>query len=131
MPGTFGDQAKEYLKQLLSAVVNPFRTVDAFTTGTSGASNQTSSSISAPGYKWVSLQFVATTLDASDGIIKLQDSDDGVNFNDISGASITVTSGTTSNMIRYTAFTGSYIRAVWTKGSNSTGTVRSIFVFKR
>jgi hypothetical protein len=82
-------------------------------------------------YTFASLQFIATGLDASDGVIKLQDSNDGTNWNDISGATITVAIGTSSNMIRYTAFTGEYIRANWAKGANTTGTISAIFVFKR
>jgi len=63
--------------------------------------------------------------------IKLQDSNDGSNWNDITGATITVASGTSSNIIRYTAFTGKYIRANWAKGSNTAGTIAALFQFKK
>ncbi len=48
--------------------------------------NLNSSAFGSAGYKWLSVQFIATSLDAADGVIKLQDSNDGTNWNDISGA---------------------------------------------
>ena len=74
----------------------------------------------------LSLQFIAASLDQADGVIKLQDSNDNSNWNDISGATITVASGTSSNMIRYTSFASAFIRCVWTKGTNTTGTITAI-----
>lgn len=102
----------------------------AFAASTSGTVNQTSTAVDATKYKWIGLQFLATSLNTADGVIKLQDSIDGTNYNDIAGATITVGSGTSSNMIRYTAHTGKYIRAVWTKGTNTTGTIQSFWMLK-
>lgn len=101
--------------------------------GTSAsAANITTSASNVLGasYKYVAFQLNATSLDAADGSIKIQDSLDGTNFSDITGASITVASGTSVNMIRDTAFTGKYIRAVWTKGSNTAGTLQGLLFFK-
>lgn len=105
----------------------------AIASGTSASSNNTAGAYedSRMIYGFVSLQFVATGIDAADGVIKLQDSNDGTNWNDITGATITVAAGTSSNMIRYTAFTGKYIRTNWAKGSNSAGTIAAVFQFKK
>lgn len=105
----------------------------AIAAGTSATSNNTAGAYedSRMIYGFVSLQFVATGIDAADGVIKLQDSNDGSNWNDITGATITVAAGTSSNMIRYTAFTGKHIRANWAKGSNAAGTIAAVFTFKK
>lgn len=123
------DQSKSYLSKILSFLSNTFLKATLLSSA-SAASNQTSTAFGEARYKYLSVQFVATGLDAADGIIKLQDSNDGTNFNDISGATITVAAGTSSNMIRYTAFTAEKIRVVWTKGSNTTGTISVIAIFK-
>lgn len=74
----------------------------------------------------VSVQLIASSLNAADGVFKLQDSVDNENWNDISGASITVASGASSNMIRYTAWTSPYLRAVWTKNSVTQGNIKIV-----
>lgn len=148
----YSDQVKQYLVQLLTffrKLVIPAGTsgsvydtlmvsvpgvqYQAIPAGTAGNANNTTGSFndSRMLYGFASLQFVGTSLSASDGVIKLQDSNDGTNWNDISGASITVASGTSSNMIRYTAFTGKYIRANWAAGSNVSGTISALFQFKK
>lgn len=86
-------------------------------------------------YKSFSFQFVVDGLNASDGVIKLEDSNDGVNWNTITAdgdeASITTASGSASYMIRcIDAFVSNYVRAVWTKGTNSAGTIKAIVNFK-
>lgn len=123
------DQSKSYLQKILSFLSSIFLK-STLLTGASAASNQTSAECGSARYKYVSVQFIATSLNATDGVFKLQDSNDGTNWNDISGATITVASGTSSNMIRYTAFTADKIRVVWTKGSNSTGTISATAIFK-
>lgn len=122
------DTANARLSRIISAT--SALTVQVISSVTSTV-NLNSSAFGSAGYKWISVQFIATSLDAADGVIKLQDSNDGTNWNDISGASITVASGTSSNMIRYTAFTTSNCRAVWTKGSNTAGTIAAIAVLKQ
>ena len=97
---------------------------------TSASSDYTSASFNRPEHKELSFQFIAVGLNASTGVIKLQDSLDDINWNDITGASITVASGSNTNMIRYTAFTSSYVRAVWSKNTNSAGTISGNFLFK-
>lgn len=106
-------------------------TVQVIAASTTATVNLNSSAFGSNYHKWIGVQFLATSLSHSDGVIKLQDSNDGTNWNDVSGASITVASGTTSNMIRYTAFTGANLRAVWTKGSNTAGTISAIAILKQ
>lgn len=123
------DQSKSYLEKILSFFYNTYLKVVALN-GASGAANQTSAGFGHMRYKYMSVQFVATGLDAADGVIKLQDSNDGTNWNDITGATITVATGTSTNMLRYTAFTADKVRVVWTKNSNTTGTITVTAIFK-
>lgn len=78
--------------------------------------------------KFVSMQIICTGLDHADGVIKLQDSDDGTNWNDVTGATITVNSGTSSNMIRNSVHTGKFVKAVWTHGTNTAGTI-TVYIY--
>lgn len=81
--------------------------------------------------KTVEVQVNVTTTDTGDGVLKLQDSVDGVNYSDISGMSITVTVNTTVNVFRLAeSFAGRYIRLVWTKGTNTTGTLNAFLYAK-
>lgn len=81
--------------------------------------------------KTVEVQVNVTTTDTGDGVLKLQDSVDNVNYSDISGASITVTVNTTVNVFRLAeSFAGRYIRLVWTKGTNTTGTLNAFLYAK-
>ena len=123
------------LNSILVGILNLFGGAKSqpIASGTAANANNTAGSYQDAGkiFTFVSLQFVGTSLSAADGVIKLQDSNDGSNWNDITGATITVASGTSSNMIRYTAFTGEYVRANWAAGSNASGTIAGTFVFKR
>ena len=109
----------------------PTKSVSIVIASTTATANLTSSAFGSEYFNFVSFQLVCTSLNAADGVIKLQDSNDGTNYNDISGATITVASGTSSNMIRYTAYTGRYLKAVWTKGSNTAGTMVGTVVLKK
>jgi hypothetical protein len=80
--------------------------------------------------KTVSVHVVAAGLNAANGAVKLQESNDGANWVDIAGATATLASGTSSNMLKVTAHTGIYIRVVYTKGSNSAGTIVGYAVAK-
>lgn len=104
--------------------------VDIIPAATPGNANFTSDAVNGLSYSWVAVQVVATSLDTGDGALKLQDSLDGTNWNDIPGV-ITVGIGASSNMIRYTTFTGAYIRVVWLKGTNTTGTLTGKLLFKK
>lgn len=119
-PGTTNAVSPTYYSETIAA---------AATAANANLTTAASNALGAP-YKYVALQMNATGLDAADGVIKLQDSLDGTNFTDISGASITVASGASINMIRNTAFTGKHVRAVWTKGANAAGTFELLLMFK-
>lgn len=83
------------------------------------------------GFKYAGVQVNGTGLNASDGVIKVQDSIDGENFVDINSANVTLTSGDTSNIIHITNFAGRYLRVIWTKGANSEGTLDVFYCAKR
>lgn len=104
--------------------------VDPIAASTTAAANKNGTTIDGSGFKYASFQLNGTSLSAADGVFKLQDSNDGTNWNDITGATITVQSGTTTNMIRYTANCGRFIRPVWTANSNVSGTIQVIATFK-
>lgn len=84
-----------------------------------------SASLNVQDAKMLTAQFDFSSIDVADGVAKLQDSVDGAasSWCDIPDASVTPNTGASSNIIRVTHFTAKYVRAVWTKNSNTTGTV--------
>lgn len=70
----------------------------------------------------VCAQFLATSLSAADGVLKIQESNDDTNYVDISGATITLASGSSAPTLTYTSVRTRYIRFVWSKGTNASGT---------
>lgn len=52
------------------------------------------------GVKHVSIHIKAASLDQSDGVLKVQDSNDGAGWVDVPSATITLNSGNSDNMIR-------------------------------
>lgn len=74
-------------------------------------------------YKYIGVQVNATGLNTADSVVKLQDSIDGTNFIDITGATLTLSSGSSNNMFRVTNLIGRKIKVVFTKGTNSAGTL--------
>lgn len=127
---TYERRANNKLDSIFQAVYVTTLQATAVSSQTANA-NYTSAAYGTARYTMAALQFVCTTCSAADGVVKIMDSIDGTNYNDISGATITVASGTTSNMIRYTAFTGNFLKVVWDKGSNTTGTLVGTLLFKR
>jgi hypothetical protein len=106
--------------------------VTPIASGTSAATSLTSiSATDASGFTKVCLQLDATSLDTADGVIKLQESSDNVNFVDIPLATITVNSGTSSNVISYSELTNKYVRPHWNKGTVSSGTIKCDLIFKK
>lgn len=99
-------------------------------TGTVATNNITSDPQPGMSFNWAALQLIAVNFNTADATIKLQDSIDGLNWNDVDGATITIASGGSSNIIRYTNFATGYIRAVFSKGTNSAGTLSAILFFK-
>jgi len=74
-------------------------------------------------YKSAHVQIITSGLNASDGVVKLQDSFNATDWNDIPSATVTVLSTSSTHTIRVPQHTGGYIRAVWTKGSVSAGNI--------
>lgn len=75
------------------------------------------------GAKYVGVQAVAAALTHNDGVLKLQDSIDGANWEDVPTATKTFTSPADSVIFRITNHSAKHMRVVYTKGSNTAGTV--------
>ena len=73
-----------------------------------------------------SFQFVTTGIDASDSVVKLQYSNDTVNFVDVPTLSSTLPSGDSIVTFDLTAITHRYFRAVFTANSSTVGTLSVI-----
>ena len=75
----------------------------------------------------LSFQVNATSFNASDATVKMQHSNDNSNWADITDASLTMASGTTSQILAPISLLGSrYYRIMYTKNSNSAGTITVI-----
>jgi hypothetical protein len=75
------------------------------------------------------LQFIATSLSHADGTVKLQESNDGTNWVDVSGASLTLAAGSSCPVLSFTPRCR-YNRFVYTKNSNSSGTYTSKIYYR-
>ncbi len=78
------------------------------------------------GERKVGLQVIATSLDAADSTVKLQESNDDVNYSDIPGASITLASGSSIQTLSFSGLRLKFVRAVFTKNANAAGTISGI-----
>lgn len=76
----------------------------------------------------MALQIVATGLNAADATVKVQESNDGTNWVDVSGASITLASGASYPVLSITPRCR-FNRYVYTKGTVSAGTFSGIVNF--
>lgn len=75
-------------------------------------------------------QVNAVNFNSADATVKIQHSQDAVNWADITDATLTIASGTSSQVQSPITNIGStYYRAVYTKNTNSGGTVTVIFSF--
>lgn len=81
--------------------------------------------------KFVGVQVNGVNVSAADTIVKIQDSIDGINFTDITGASITLASGSSSNMYRISNFSGRFVKAVLVVGSSVVGTIEVLCIAKK
>ena len=95
-----------------------------------GNSNLIGSNYSLDEAKVVSIQIIATTLDAATSTIQIQDSNDNENWSDITGALITLDAGSSVNKINIFSFAGRFIRAVLTVNSTTSGTITVTLVAK-
>lgn len=74
------------------------------------------------------VQVIAVGLNSADATVKIQHSNDNVNFSDITDASITLASGSSAPILSPITNIGTrYYRAVFTKNTNSAGTLSVIF----
>lgn len=69
---------------------------------------------------------------ATDAVVKVQDSVDGIAFYDISGKTVTIAAAAGSGAIKLTSaeLLGAYIRLVITDNTESAGTITAKFIFK-
>lgn len=75
----------------------------------------------------MSFQVNATSFNASDATVKIQHSNDNSNWADVTDGSLTIASGTTSQVLTpITNLATRYYRIVYTKNSNSAGTITVI-----
>lgn len=74
-------------------------------------------------------QFNGTSLSATDGVFTLEQSNDATNWTTITDSSITMASGSSSQNLVLTNVGAKYIRSVWAKGSNASGTIEVLFNF--
>lgn len=75
----------------------------------------------------LSFQVNATSFNASDATVKMQHSNDNSNWTDLTDGSLTMASGTTSQILTPITMLGArYYRIVYTKNSNSAGTITVI-----
>lgn len=75
----------------------------------------------------LSFQVNATSFNASDATVKIQHSNDNSNWADITDGSLTIASGTTSQILTPISLLGArYYRIVYTKNTNSAGTITVI-----
>ena len=78
----------------------------------------------------MTFQVIAVGFDAADAVVKLMHSNDGTNFIDITGASLTIASGSSTPMSDIITNIGTTYYAVdFDEGTNSAGTVKVILSF--
>lgn len=82
----------------------------------------------------IGLQAIGTGLNTSDSTVTLEQSNDGVNWDDVYDSTgvvftLTMASGTTSQSQVLTNMAMAYLRGVYTKNTNSAGTISIIFNF--
>lgn len=75
------------------------------------------------------LQVIAAGLSHADATMKVQESNDGTNWVDVSGATITLASGASSPVLAWTPRCR-YARTVYTKGANTAGTYTSKIFYR-
>ena len=78
----------------------------------------------------IGIQVNSTSFNAADAVVKIQHSNDNVNFTDITDATLTIATGTASAILAPITNIGTrYYRAVYAKNTNSAGTISVIFNF--
>lgn len=102
--------------------------------GTVASSNKTGTSheieTHLSGANILNVQFNGTSLSAADGVFTLEQSNDNVNYTTITDSSVTMASGSSSQNLVLENVAAKYIRSVWAKGANASGTIAVYFNFK-
>lgn len=83
----------------------------------------------------IGVQVIGASLNAADSTVTLQQSNDGTNFDDVLNAdgtvfTITMASGSTNQCEILTNQAFMYLRATYTNGTNSAGTITVLINFK-
>lgn len=108
------------------------QTITLIPAATSANANINTEDMNMSLYQFAYVQILTAGLNASDGVFKLQDSQDNTNWHDIAGATVTVLAANPSHVIRVTTpIVATYLRGVWTKGTVSAGTINVIVNFKK
>lgn len=76
----------------------------------------------------IGMQVIGTGLNSADSSVKIQQSNDGVNWLDLAGSSLTLAAGTATQITTpITNCAMAYYRVNFAHGTNSAGTVQVIF----
>lgn len=100
------------------AMVPELFTVEIFPAGTDGTVDANSAVADGNGTSKVAASITVAHLNNFDGSFKLQESIDGVNWANITGASVNLTSNTTF-IIPTVSYSGRYVRGVYDSGTNT------------
>lgn len=92
--------------------------------------NVNSSSQDMSNYRGFTVIISAVSLDSADATLKLQASVDNSVFVDLTGATVTLATGTSQAMLIQNNVSYKYFRAVYTHGTNTTGTVTAKYTAK-
>lgn len=71
----------------------------------------------------ISFQAVATGLDAADGVLEIEYSNDRVNFEQVPNLTATLPSGDGQTHLNINTINHRYYRIKWTAGSNTAGSI--------
>ena len=78
----------------------------------------------------LNMQVITASFSTADATIKLQQSNNGTDWDDITDSQLTLASGSASQSLVVTYLASSFIRAVFSKGTNAAGTFQVILSFK-
>ena len=98
--------------------------------GLSMAADANGTPLDARGVVRGSVQYVWSGASATNATIKLQQSNNGTNWHDISGSSVTVAAASGAGLVEMSGITTALIRAVFTRNAETTGTITAHFMLK-
>jgi|CXWL01.1.fsa_nt_gi hypothetical protein len=83
--------------------------------------NTSATSLRLPKQTSASVQFISNNFNTADSVLKIQGSNDGVNFNDITDGSIIIPIGASVNAINHYSFPYLYLKVVFTVNTLTVG----------